>query len=183
MVVNALPQARTQDDPRLRWSSRSELVPEGGLRGAWFRSADGPVAVFDQGQSLAWLLGGRIRATWFTGELVSIASAEVRTGLPDFGGNLAPLERDEDWIFDLGELPIPEGFGREPEWSLGLFDLETLRYQSFEVEGDAAVGLRVREVGELARDWLARDGGPLVWYLDLSFNGCAVSRASGRIRS
>ena len=183
IVVNALPASKTIEDPRLRWSSRSELVPGGDLRGAWYRSQNGPVAVFDQGSSLAWLLGGRIRATWFTGELTSIASAEVLPGVPAFGGEVAPLMRGGDWIFDMGELPIPESFARGREWKLGLLDLPGLEYQQLELEGNAVDGLRASGAETLVRRWIARDGGPIVWYLELSFEGSTVARASGRIRS
>ncbi|MFT4538752.1 MAG: hypothetical protein ACI841_002627 [Planctomycetota bacterium] len=183
IVVNALPSTSTLKDPELRWSSRSEILPSGEFKGAWYHSENGPVAVFDQGSSLDWLLGGRIRATWFTGELSSIASAEVRSNVPDFDGRVGPLIRDDDWIFDLGELPIPESFSRERQWSLGVLDLGSFEYQEFEVLGSAVDGLRVKGVEVAARRRLARGSGPLVWYLTLAFDGATAARASGRIRS
>jgi len=179
LVVAALPDTRTDAPPILRWNASSRLVPEGEHLGVWLADEDGPMAVFDLGRSLAWLLGGRITPAWLPEPLTSIASGEFLEDVPAIDPPLHAETDGDDWVFGLWGERLSEPLGEPAHWRLGLFDLAGLEYRELSVEIGSRGELRAagaeREVLDLER----KGRGPFVWYLDRRVGTQTVRRVEG----
>lgn len=108
-MVRVVPRAgiSTAEPPRLRWRATDATFENGTIEGAWAATDDGPLAIFDLGRSIEWLLGGTVRRVWFEGELRKVVTAEVLPGIAVEG-----LTRGEGW-FSV-EVPEPR---RPRPWS------------------------------------------------------------------
>lgn len=188
VAVLALPDARTDAVPIMRWRSRSELLSDGEAAGVWLESEQGPVATFDLGARLDWLLGGRIDAVWFLGSLDTVASAEVLTGVDTIAGNPVPRPVGKDWAFDVSGTPLPRPLvasppeaagGADPRWVLSLLDLGSLDHAEVTLEELEGV-LWARDVVPRVERAQRVGGGPIAWTLDLVHDGQSIARARGR---
>lgn len=181
MVVTATPGASTNQRPQVEWSPRSELLTEGRAEGVWTQGQGGVVARFDLEQSLQWLLGGRVRHAWFSGELSSVDSVQVVPDVPPLPPDVLPDARRDDWFFDLGEVSVPEPVDGQHSWRLGILDLTTLEYREWPAIGDLVSGLKVTGVEAWVRSARSTHGALVGWTLDYRIDDVAVARARGRL--
>jgi len=167
---------RLEANDRVGWSAPRSSVSAGTCRGVWLRGGDEPVAVFDLGSSLAWILGGRIRSIRVEGDLLRITEARLAPALPALGEGLAPRTSGDDWVFPVSPLPAGLPEGASPDTILSLLDLDALRLERFRAlrEGDRLV------VPGAARS-AARAGGGVAWSLDFCVDGRTIARNLGRI--
>ena len=177
--VVALPEARTDEPPVIRWSSATELgaaVPESG---AWIPVGHAPEAHFDLEDDVAWLAGGTVRSVWFPGDLTSIVSARASAGPQPLTGDLFPRPAAGDWLFDAAgepELVAPS------TWRLTLLDLGSLEVLELLPDPESAPG-RLQFVGadSWSRARIREGAGPVAWTLDRRVEDVTVARARGRV--
>ena len=176
--VSALPDADPAEAPVIRWSSTGELEADSVVTGVWSEAGHAPVALFDLEDSLAWLLGGRVRSVWFPGDLTSIVSARATSAPEPLAGEVVPRPAGDDWLFDVSQV---EPTSRATTWRLTLLDLG--RIEAWDLAPDDGAGSRLRFVGLDARlrAELAAGGGPFVWTLDQRAEGVTLARARGRV--
>jgi len=178
--VAALPDADSAEAPVIRWSSSSALEQEAVVTGVWSEVGHAPVALFDLEDSLAWLLGGRVRSVWFPGDLTSIVSARATPSPEPLLGEVVPRPAGADWLFDVSQV---EPNSRATTWRLTLLDLA--RVEAWDLAPDDVAGGRLRFVGldERVRSELESGGGPIAWTLDLRAEGVTLARARGRVEA
>jgi len=174
--VVARPGATAGAPPVAAWEARSALVPGGALAGAWLRGADGPVALFDLGRSLPWLLGERARRVWLEGELTAIVLARALPREPPLAGVTEPAVDGDDWLFEPAWAELARPRAGEPDFVLALLDPELYDYEE----------LACQQVGERlvarAAAGFAAGRARVAWSLEQRVGGVVVARAGGRLR-
>ncbi len=178
--VKSVPGTEPAREPLVRWIARSSRFSAGERAGTWIEGEDGPIACFDLGRDLGWLLGERVSSLWFPGALVSITSAEVMAEPPQVGVTGAPRTEDGAWVFDLHGWTRPRALGGEGYWIFGVLDLDTWRTTELPARVQAPDSIVVPDAAatmdELARESPAR----IAWTLEWRVAGVTLARASGR---
>ncbi len=158
----------------IEWNARGSSPPlKGSWSGTWTPAGDRFEGLFDLGASLPWRLAGRVIALRFPEGIGPLDSVEVLPELPGLeaeGAALAPLTREDDWVFAAPERPAPDG-----AFVLGLLHLDSLQYQELDVVEEPG-GLRAPGAERICR----RETGSFAWLLDYRIQGRNVARVRGR---
>jgi len=177
--VTTIGTAAPEEQPSLEWRASDPTSLHLFARGAWTGAGAPPTAFFALGDSLAWLLSGRIRRVWGTGGLSSVAEAQLLGELPTLGAGMEPDPADRDWTF---ERPEAEAVAANPagEYVVGLLDLASLRYLELEVLDGPSKTLLVPDAAHHVAQSVRRTGGPVAWSLDYRVDGVTLARVRGR---
>jgi hypothetical protein len=178
--VKSVPGTEPAREPLVRWIARSSRFSAGERAGTWIEGEDGPIACFDLGRDLGWLLGERVSSMWFPGVLVSITSAEVMAEPPPIGLAGMPQVDGPAWRFDLRGWARPRSLGGEGYWIFGLLDLESWRYVELPALGHDPEGLVVPDASATMQELARESPGRIAWTLEWRVAGVTLARASGR---
>lgn len=168
-----------EQEPRLEWRAGDPISLVLSARGTWTGASRPPVGFFALGDSLPWLLSGRVRRVWGTGGLSAVGEARMLEELPSLGEGMEPDPADRDWTF---ERPDVEAVATTPggDYVVGLLDLASLRYLELEVLDGPSNTLLVPDAAHHVAQSVRRTGGPVAWSLDYRVDGVTLARVSGR---
>lgn len=180
--VRARAGARTGEPPVMRWDTLLGGREEAELLGVWIQGEDGLEARFDLARERSWLLSGRVQGVRFPGALAQRIGALARAQVPSLPDSVTPLRVGGDWLFDVGEVHLPEPLRGQVTWVLALLDMQTFDLEEFILRDVGGGKLRAPLLAAEADRHFAAGGGQLAWVLEARLEGVALARAQGRRR-